>query len=139
MLRRATLDDTAHITRLEARAAFHPWSEASVHAMLALPTTRAWLFGSDGYLVATVVSDVGELLTVGVNPEARRQGIGHALMGQLEDCWREEAVNTGFLEVRADNGPARALYARRGWRQTGTRVDYYGPGRDAVQMCWEQL
>jgi ribosomal-protein-alanine N-acetyltransferase len=38
-----------------------------------------------------------------------------------------------FLEVSADNRPARALYEKRGYVQVGIRPKYYD-GADAVIM-----
>jgi ribosomal-protein-alanine N-acetyltransferase len=40
-----------------------------------------------------------------------------------------------MLEVRADNGPARALYERAGYQVLSTRRRYYQPGDvDAIVM-----
>ncbi|MPN34249.1 hypothetical protein SDC9_181742 [bioreactor metagenome] len=37
-----------------------------------------------------------------------------------------------FLEVRAGNAVARALYEKEGFSQIGTRRGYYWNGEDAV-------
>jgi ribosomal-protein-alanine N-acetyltransferase len=139
MIRVATTDDAAAIAALEAQSADHPWTIDSVRSMLGLSTTRAWLYCAPeprGYLLASAVVDEGELLTIGVRPDARRGGIASALMSELDRCWRQASVAFGFLEVRTDNTPALALYARHGWRPDGRRPDYYGPGRDALKMVW---
>ena len=139
MIRVATVDDAHDITALEAASADHPWSAESVRAMLDLRTTRAWVYcGPEprGYLLASSVAGEGELLTIGVRPDARRRGIASALMGAMERSWQRDDVQRGFLEVRADNTPALALYERHGWMPDGRRADYYGPGRDALKMVW---
>ncbi|MEZ4320223.1 MAG: ribosomal protein S18-alanine N-acetyltransferase [Myxococcota bacterium] len=136
MIRRATPADAAEIAALEAVAAWHPWSEASVRSTLEARTTLAWLSAGQGYLLATAVAGEGELLTVGVHPDARRQGIASALLGALHDAWREHDVQQGFLEVRATNGGARALYVAHGWEESGLRTGYYADGVDAVLMRW---
>ena len=139
-IRAATAGDAIAIAALEAHAAHHPWSLASVQDMLALETTVGWLATHPapcGYLLASEVVGEGELLTIGVHPAVRRRGIAHRLMEALECHWQTNQVSRGFLEVRADNTPARSLYRTRGWRETGRRSDYYGPGDDAVNMMWE--
>ncbi len=49
-------------------------------------------------------------------------------------AWAEEGVASGFLEVRADNAAARALYRATGWEEIGLRRGYYADGVDAVLM-----
>jgi ribosomal-protein-alanine N-acetyltransferase len=95
--------------------------------------------GTDGELLGwagvMVVADTAEILTVGVVPGARRQGIGsrllHALLAEAERRGAREA----FLEVRVDNDGARSLYASEGFAEVGLRRGYYDSGRaDAVVM-----
>jgi ribosomal-protein-alanine N-acetyltransferase len=55
------------------------------------------------------------------------------------DALLEEAVRRGaheaFLEVRADNAAARAMYRSAGFAELGIRRGYYDAGRvDAVTM-----
>lgn len=141
MICRVGADAADLVARLEREAADHPWSAEAMASTLARPTARAWIArdGPDavGHLVASVVADVGEVLTVGVIPAARRRGWGAALLAACLDHWREEGVAEGFLEVRAGNTAALALYAREGWRRVGWRRGYYADGEDAVLMRWE--
>jgi ribosomal protein S18 acetylase RimI-like enzyme len=74
-------------------------------------------------------------MTVGVVPAARRSGTGRRLL----DTLLTEAVRRGareaFLEVRADNDAARAMYRDAGFDEIGVRRGYYAGGRvDAVTM-----
>ncbi|MCB9675440.1 MAG: ribosomal protein S18-alanine N-acetyltransferase [Alphaproteobacteria bacterium] len=139
MIRSAHPDDAAVIARLEARAAFHPWSEASVRTTLEAPTTRA-LLAIDaepvGYVLASAVAGEGEILTIGVDPDHRRRGVASELLRAVHALWREEHVQDGFLEVRATNDAARALYRAHGWEESGVRAGYYADGVDAVLMRW---
>ena len=54
------------------------------------------------------------------------------------DHAREAGAGALFLEVGADNPPARALYEAMGFRAIGTRTAYYrrgdGPLVDALVM-----
>ncbi|MCU0903438.1 MAG: GNAT family N-acetyltransferase [Tabrizicola sp.] len=48
---------------------------------------------------------------VGVNDDARRQGIGRALVQALRAEGRKAGCTTSWVLTDADNGPARALYS----------------------------
>jgi [ribosomal protein S18]-alanine N-acetyltransferase len=88
-----------------------------------------------GWAGVRVVGGEADILTVGVIPAARRQGIAVRLVHALLDAARRLGARTAFLEVRVDNVAARALYAREGFVQVGTRRGYYDGGRvDAVTM-----
>jgi ribosomal protein S18 acetylase RimI-like enzyme len=69
-----------------------------------------------------------------VAPWAQGRGLGRAVLEALLG----EAVRRGcgqvLLEVRADNGPAMALYHSRGFEQIALRRGYYAPGADGVVM-----
>lgn len=56
-----------------------------------------------------------------VHPEARRRGVAAALLGALEDEARRAGMTRLTLWVTLDNGPARALYGRAGFREARRR------------------
>jgi len=88
-----------------------------------------------GWAGIRVVADSAEILTVGVIPAARRQGIGARLLAMLLDEARRREATEAFLEVRIDNTAAQRLYERANFVRVGTRRGYYGGGRvDAVVM-----
>ncbi len=137
-MRAADLSDADLIADLERRAAHQPWSPRAVASSLATQGTRALLVGEppSGYVVYNVVADQGEILTLAVTPEARRRGHARTLLDAVLRDWRSRHVESGWLEVRADNEPALALYAAAGWRVTGRRPAYYADGMDAVICRW---
>ena len=117
------------------------WSRASYQAELADKQNRHYVAaeGPDGELLGwagvLVAAETAEIMTVGVVPHARRAGTGRRLLDDL----LAEAVRRGateaFLEVRADNEPARAMYRNAGFDELGVRRGYYAGGRvDAVTM-----
>jgi [ribosomal protein S18]-alanine N-acetyltransferase len=75
-----------------------------------------------------------EIHTIGVDPAHQRRGIGRELLRGLLTV-ADAACATVFLEVRTDNGAARALYEAEGFAVVGLRRRYYQPsGADAHTM-----
>ncbi|WP_187432099.1 [Ribosomal protein S18]-alanine N-acetyltransferase [Roseobacter fucihabitans] len=83
-----------------------------------------------GFALIRSVAGEDELLTLAVDPACRRQGIADRLMSH----WLAKPTgNIAFLEVAADNTPARRLYEKHGFAETGRRKAYYArDGRPAV-------
>jgi ribosomal-protein-alanine N-acetyltransferase len=119
-------------------AAFPPhdrWSAAAFAAQLALPGVFGLLDGRGGLALARVVADEAEVLTIAVHPDARRFGVGRALLtAALAEAARRGA-ETVFLEVAETNAPARALYAALAFAPFGRRPRYYGAA-DALVLRW---
>jgi len=62
---------------------------------------------------------VGELA---VDAAHERQGVGTLLMNAAEDWARDRGLRHLTLETGAANGPARAFYAGRGYREEDVRL-----------------
>ncbi|MCW2494081.1 ribosomal protein S18-alanine N-acetyltransferase [Jatrophihabitans sp.] len=102
---------------------------------LAVETEEGELLGWGGVLV---VGGTAEILTIGVVPAARRQGLATDLLHALLEVARLRGARECFLEVREDNDAARAFYDREGFRRTRLRRGYYDNGRaNAVEMRLE--
>jgi len=114
-----------------------PWSASEISGLLALPGCFLET-ESHGFLMGRAMADEAELLTLAVDPAARRLGTGRALVARFALTACRKGAKTAFLEVAADNIAARALYAALGWREAGLRRRYYrhpdGHTVDAVQM-----
>ena len=78
-----------------------------------------------GFALARQILDEAEILMVAVDPDAQRKGHGTTLMNSLLKRLTNAGVATVFLEVEEGNHPARALYAKLGFAQTGRRKGYY--------------
>lgn len=135
---RAHLADVAELERLCFSS---PWSEKALELYL----TDGIAFvaaGADGralgYGGMLPSGNEGEILNLAVHPDARRQGLGGALL----DALLAEAVRRGLalvaLEVRVSNLGAIALYRSRGFAVAGVRRRFYtAPVEDAYTMVWE--
>lgn len=87
-----------------------------------------------GFAGLAVFGDVADVQTIAVAPPARGRGLARRLLAALvEHAGRAGAVAV-MLEVRADNAPARALYASFGFEPVSVRRGYYRPGVDAIVM-----
>lgn len=122
---------------LEQQLFSHPWREADFLASLTDPT-RCFLTAMEGeyllgYCGLQVGGDQGDVLTVGVDPARRRQGIGLVLMRELIREAARMGVQSLFLEVRESNGSARGLYEKLGFQLLGKRPGYYkDPAEDGM-------
>ena len=132
----AAAADIPALSGIESACFSVPWSAEALAGTLASPFAHVRLARRAGepvgYLCATVLAGEAEILRIAVLPAARRQGIARAL---LHDFWKTVPADATFLEVRASNTAARALYAAEGFRETGVRKNYYQrPAEDAVCM-----
>ena len=71
-------------------------------------------------------------MIIAVHPRAQRRGLARALLHHAAQQWPAHDVEEAFLEVRANNAPARALYQATGWSEVGLRKRYYSDGTDGV-------
>ena len=75
-----------------------------------------------------------ELLRIAVHPRMRRRGIGSRLLHDFVEHSYERGARSCFLEVRADNQAAIALYRAHRFEDVSHRSAYYPDGCDAVLM-----
>ncbi|MCT2539410.1 GNAT family N-acetyltransferase [Sedimentimonas flavescens] len=116
-----------------------PWGEAEFAELLASRFCFL-LIEPEGFVLGRVIAGEAELLTLAVAPEARRHGSGRKLVERFAETATQRGADAAFLEVSAENAPARALYAQAGWTESGRRKGYYrtpeGCHIDAVIMTW---
>ncbi|HVJ90014.1 MAG TPA: ribosomal protein S18-alanine N-acetyltransferase [Labilithrix sp.] len=87
-----------------------------------------------GYILFWHVVDELHLLNVAVATNARRCGIGRALVENLLAYAREHSAVKVLLEVRASNVAAIRLYEGLGFSRFNVRARYYSDGEDGVEM-----
>jgi ribosomal-protein-alanine N-acetyltransferase len=133
-IRAITAADLPSLAELHARSFPEAWDERALADLLATPGCFGLLAGSEqGFILIRTVADEAEILTICVAEKARGSGIGGVLLRAAAAKAAEAGAQTMFLEVVADNAPAKALYNRHGFAAVGTRHAYY-QGRDALIM-----
>lgn len=88
-----------------------------------------------GFIAARLIADELHVNNVAVRSPYRRLGIAKRLLETAINDAAGKGAQMAFLEVRAGNAPAQALYARCGFRVAGRRSYYYTqPLEDALVM-----
>ena len=90
-----------------------------------------------GYAGMWHVITEGHITNVAVLEDYRKQGIGDALMEQLEQVAMEKEMIGITLEVRISNAPAQHLYHKPGYRAEGLRKNYYPDTPEDAVIMWK--
>ena len=140
-LRPLALDDAFALARVHAGGFDHPWSEGEMAETLMQPAVFGLAVEDEtlaGFVLCRAMAGEAEVLTIAVDPAARRQGVGAALMTAAIGAARALGAESLFLEVAVDNTAATHLYQGLGFSQAGTRRGYYrratGGAVDALVM-----
>lgn len=115
------------------------WSAESYTTLVAEPSGLLLVCESNaqvvGFLAARQAADEAEILNSAVHSGFRCHGAASALLFAALEAFRRSGVARVFLEVRASNVAARALYDRHGFLPSGIRQSYYrDPVEDAICM-----
>jgi len=131
-------EDAPRLAELLTPALGASWTERAIHeeltrrGVLALGIERDG--GLEGALLGWVIAGELEIHAVVVQPEARRGGLGRRLLEEAIARATAEGACAAFLELRADNEPAKQLYLRCGFALLDVRRGYYGDGTDALVL-----
>jgi [ribosomal protein S18]-alanine N-acetyltransferase len=134
-IRLATPADLAAILALaqSAPTAAH-WSPDQHRAALSDPSRLTLIIEENsqaaGFLVARSIDAEWELEDIVVTASAQRRGLGTQLLNEFLNLARH--AQSIFLEVRESNLPARRLYEKHGFAQSGRRTNYYHSPAEAA-------
>jgi ribosomal-protein-alanine N-acetyltransferase len=148
-LRPMRVEDLPRVIEIEKTGFKHPWSRELLERELG-HTWSTILLAIDlddggaervlGYVVFWLVHDEVHILNIATALEARRRGIGRALMIAAHDHGRRRGAALATLEVRRSNTSAIELYRSLGYRHVGIRPNYYQEeGEDAIVMVVDLL
>jgi ribosomal-protein-alanine N-acetyltransferase len=124
---------------IERRCFSDPWPLDGFREVFEMPGTVALVMTAQdepiAYFLAREILGTSELLNLAVVPEYRGRGLGGGLLDAGLAAVRARGGSEVFLEVRASNAVAQALYATRGFRTEGRRRGYYRrPDEDALVL-----
>ncbi|WP_300574398.1 ribosomal protein S18-alanine N-acetyltransferase [Phenylobacterium sp.] len=130
------------LAALHAAAFDKPWSAADIAALIGGAGAYAVLAQDEaplGMVMSRILFEEAEILTLAVAPEARRRGVGLALVNAAAGLARQGGAASLILEVGEDNPGAVALYERAGFSQVGRRRDYYDRGGRRIDALLMRL
>ena len=133
MLRGMCEADLPAVLVCERAAYGSPWSEGIFRDCLRVRYTCMVAETRDmivGHGIMSVAAGECHLLNLCVHPLFQRLGIGRRMVRRLLALARRAEADTAFLEVRASNARAIALYRSEGFDDIGIRKGYY-PSADA--------
>jgi [ribosomal protein S18]-alanine N-acetyltransferase len=151
-MRAMTMEDVDEVLAIEQAVQAYPWTRGNFIEVLSQGyvcrvDAEELLAGHPedgggirGYAVLRLVLDEAELLNIGVSALQQRKGSGRAMLREMLEVAREKNIRRVFLEVRASNSAALALYRSTGFGEIGVRRGYYQNANgceDAITMACE--
>lgn len=134
-IRPAVRSDLDAVEQLEGSAfSSDQLSRRSLRYYISAPTACFLVLEHEGKIVGDAIvafrrgSRVARLYSIAVAPGLAGQGLGRSLLAACEAAACERGSTMLRLEVRSDNGAARRLYERAGYRRFGAYDDYYEDG-----------
>jgi ribosomal-protein-alanine N-acetyltransferase len=138
--------DLLEVVEIEEKSGLSRWGWAAYYAelqgmnrdlMLVARVNRPTLENERvaGYIVARAAAGELHINNVAVRAQYRRRGLGKSLMNCVVEQGIRRGATIAFLEVRAGNAAAQALYQTCGFQAIARRANYYSePREDAVVM-----
>ena len=145
LIRRMTLEDVPAVHEIDVLSFSLPWPERSFRFELTEnQVARGWVAEVDGKIAAMLVIwfivDEAHIATIAVHPDFRRRGIGEQILLHALRAAQNEGAQRAFLEVRAGNTAAQAMYKKYGFEMAGVRPGYYKDNNeDAFLMNLEKF
>ena len=143
-LRPFAATDLPDLVALDARCFSPPiaYSRAELEFFIRHPRSTTTVAESADQIAGFCVVDwklesgrkVGHFITIDVEPELRRNGLGRLLMETGESQLGEMGCIAVTLEVATGNRAAQAFYEHLGYQQTGRIPGYYPDGMDALVL-----
>jgi len=145
LIRRMIPQDLDQVVEIDQASFSLPWPARSfLHELTENPAARCWVAEMDGGIAGMIVMwlilDEVHIATLATKAGFRRQGVADSLLMHALTCARGEGARKAFLEVRAGNRAAQAMYRKHGFIQDGRRPRYYKDNQeDAILMSLERL
>lgn len=148
-IRSMRVEDVPEVYALDVLSFNLPWTQRSfLYEVKENTNSRNWVVESFlsgrkrlvAMLVMWLILDEVHIATLAVHPEFRQQGIASRLLQTALNAAYDEGARRAFLEVRAGNVAALAMYRKLGFEMVGRRPRYYHDNNeDALLMTLEHL
>lgn len=145
-IRKMLLQDVPAVSQIDKLSFTMPWPEHSFHYEVAENrVARCFVAETEDHRIAAmivswIIVDEMHIATIATHPDFRRQGIGERILHDALIDGRDVGAHLAFLEVRASNEVAQAMYRKFGFRASGKRPRYYRDNNeDAILMTLEPL
>ncbi|MDE2058431.1 MAG: ribosomal protein S18-alanine N-acetyltransferase [candidate division NC10 bacterium] len=142
-------EDLPEVLVIESLSFAEPWTEEMfLHELSSERIAESLVARMDegsgerivGFLCAWIVSGELHINNIAVHPGYRGRGVASQLLDTMLGRAHIKGVTVGYLEVRASNEAAAALYKSYGFQPIGRRRNYYEhPREDAIVMRREPL
>lgn len=119
------------------------YSRAELQHFLLHPRCSCWIAEQAGEVLAGFIiverstrrgRSTGHVVTLDVEPDHRRGGVGTELMRIAEEQMRQKGIAVMSLEVAENNAAARHFYNNLGFVTMGRIANYYGGRVNAEVM-----
>jgi ribosomal-protein-alanine N-acetyltransferase len=135
--------DLEAVHRLECASQQEPWSLQHFADELDNPVASVVLYWHSGqlagFLCSWLIAGELQIQNLATLPALRRRGVAARLLEHAIARSRVAGLTSVWLEVRAGNAPAIALYKRFGFSACGMRCAYYPDGEDALIMTFDAV
>jgi len=140
-IRPMDISDLDAVMAVERACFSAPWSRGMFLDELSQGPGRSWFvadspWGVVGYTGLMQIGPEGHVMNLAVRPDARRAGLGAALLSALLGDALHRGIDRLTLEVRPSNASALALYAAAGFVEEGRRHGYYSDSGEDALVLW---
>lgn len=135
-----TKNDFAAIHALDQEC-FPPgisYSKWTLSYYLSLPAAISLIAEDDGQLAGFILAEsippMAHIITLDISPRHRRKSVGSLLLGEVEQQFRLQQIESVLLETAVDNQPGIAFWEHHGYRTEAVLKRYYLGRIDAYEM-----
>lgn len=139
--RDAAARDADALLLLEAAFPGDRLSPRAIRRLLCSPSARVRVIADDAGAVRGALvllfrrgARAARIYSLAVDPVARGRGLAQTLIVDAERTAAARGCDRVRLEVRVDNLPALALYARQGYARVQRLTGYYEDGADGYRL-----
>ncbi len=125
MIRALNLTDVPRMAAIHRQSFLQGWSQADLQTHIQKDINFGLGRPLQGFIIVRTAVDQAEILTLAIDPPARRTGIARALLDITETELTDNGIDVLFLEVAEDNTAAIALYRQMGFENFARRPAYY--------------